>query len=148
MGLLSDPLCSPGVGRKVPLVGSTNVVLARDEAEEGRGSFELAGVDAGNEWGENGGGWVNDDIKVAAALDKASVLLEDADMMRRMLEKLLEFDEKKYTAMFQVYLVVCQSAFCLCVCICVCARARVRAFLVFLCVHLCLCEPRGGVVGD
>ncbi|CAN0406995.1 unnamed protein product, partial [Discosporangium mesarthrocarpum] len=39
---------------------------------------------------------------VHAALGKARALLEDADMMRRMLEKLLEFDEKKYTSMFQL----------------------------------------------
>lgn len=42
-----------------------------------------------------------EDPKITAALEKALLLLEDADMMRRMLEKLLEFDEKKFTAMFQ-----------------------------------------------
>lgn len=54
------------------------------------------GVDDVNEEEEE------EEKKMSASLEKALVLLEDADMMRRMLEKLLEFDEKKYTAMFQV----------------------------------------------
>lgn len=53
-----------------------------------------AGEDGGEEEEE-------EDPKITAALEKALLLLEDADMMRRMLEKLLEFDEKKFTAMFQ-----------------------------------------------
>lgn len=110
MGLLSDPLCSPGAGRKVSLVvGRTDDAgrtvkraaghenggdLKRDEVGDGGGG-EVVGGDASE-------AVVDEDSKVSAALAKALVLLEDADMMRRMLEKLLEFDEKKYTAMFQV----------------------------------------------
>lgn len=122
MGLLSDPLCSPGIGRKVTLVGGSVVdssggVIRRragledKRAEEGVGESPGGGVSFGGDGHGNrsdgdgtGGGDDNEngnDPKVAAALEKALLLLEDADMMRRMLEKLLEFDEKKYTTMFQ-----------------------------------------------
>lgn len=134
MGLLSDPLCSPGAGRKVPLVGAESHTAdvgvggggggsGSNATEEGEGRGEGGGrgggvhgvcFDGGDGDGDGsgsagyggrgsggGGGGEEDDPKVAAALEKALVLLEDADMMRRMLEKLLEFDEKKYTTMFQ-----------------------------------------------
>lgn len=125
MGLLSDPLCAAGVGRKVPLVGADSSASGGgggDQATDGeiaagvghgavseRVSFSSGGGGGGEgegEGGEGGGSGEMDlhdeeDPKVTAALEKALVLLEDADMMRRMLEKLLEFDEKKYTAMFQ-----------------------------------------------
>lgn len=122
MGLLSDPLSSPyGVGRtSIPLIGvdssvaglgadggtatgmrpaaSEHVSFSRREpgsggvADGGHDAGEVAGVEEDEE---------EEDPKVTAALEKALLLLEDADMMRRMLEKLLEFDEKKFTAMFQ-----------------------------------------------
>ena len=113
MGLLSDPLCTAGVGRKVPLVGADSSTggSGGDQASD---EETAAGVGHGvvvservSFSGEDGGGsgevdsHDQEDPKVTAALEKALVLLEDADMMRRMLEKLLEFDEKKYTAMFQ-----------------------------------------------
>ena len=111
MGLLSDPLSTPGVGRKVPLVGADSSCGeggggggGGGAAEAGQGASErvsfggdgVAGGRQGREEEEE-----EEDPKVAAALEKALVLLEDADMMRRMLEKLLEFDENKYTTMFQ-----------------------------------------------
>ena len=121
MGLLSDPLCAAGVGRKVPLVGADSSTSggSGDQAPDGetgagvghgatvseRVSFSGEGGGAGGADGDGGDGEMDlrdeEDPKVTAALEKALVLLEDADMMRRMLEKLLEFDEKKYTAMFQ-----------------------------------------------
>lgn len=97
MGLLSDPLGSLGAGRKVPLVGSGAVSRG---AGAGGGGDGRGGLGLG--FGGESCGDEEQDPKVTMALEKALVLLEDADMMRRMLEKLLEFDEKKYTAMFQV----------------------------------------------
>ena len=113
MGLLSDPLCSPGIGRKIPLVGAESlaagagggssspdwtgslsggvggvggggaqgVSFSRDSGDGGGGG----GGDGGDTGGDAGGA-ADDDPKVAAALEKALVLLEDADIMRRMLE--------------------------------------------------------------
>lgn len=107
IGLLSDPLSSPGIGRKVSLVGGSDGVLHSVGMEEDRAlGVSIAATsdvdgDGSGSFGIGGWGIEEYDAKVAAALRKAEVLLEDADMMRRMLEKLLEFDEKKYTAMFQ-----------------------------------------------
>lgn len=114
MGLLSDPLsAAAGVSRKVPLVGADSSAAGGDQAfdagiaeGEGHGVSERVSFSGKGSGGGGGGSEELDrrekeDPKVTAALEKALVLLEDADMMRRMLEKLLEFDEKKYTAMFQ-----------------------------------------------
>lgn len=126
MGLLSDPLCSPGVGRKVSLV----MERTDDRSAEREVGHENGAALGGSDGGSGGGGEIvvdagevvaEEDYKVNAALDKALVLLEDADMMRRMLEKLLEFDEKKYTAMFQV---------CIYVCVCLPLPLRSKGWLV------------------
>lgn len=106
MGLLSDPLCTPGIGREVPLVGvdSSGGGGADGGAATGAGVSEhvsFGGEDGGSDGGGAGRQGQEEDPKDTAALQKALILLEDADMMRRMLEKLLEFDEKKFTAMFQ-----------------------------------------------
>lgn len=116
MGLLSDPLSCPGVGRKISLVGvdslsggggggglgSTGGSAAADgEARVAERVSFGGGDDGGSGLRSQDLGDEEEDPKVAAALEKALLLLEDADMMRRMLEKLLEFDETKYTAMFQ-----------------------------------------------
>lgn len=142
MGLLSDPLSSTGLGRKVSLVltPTDGVERASSGAPANLGGVEGDVLNGGDDLGTRGGGMAVpgggqdagasggdvvgkgssgdaagdvavvdavDDAKKKAALDKALLLLEDADMMRRMLEKLLEFDEKKYTAMFQVRACVC-----------------------------------------
>lgn len=112
MGLLSDPLSCPGVGRKVSLVGvdslssgglgSTGGSAAADGEARVAERVSFGGGDDGSSGLRSQAlGDEEEDPKVAAALEKALLLLEDADMMRRMLEKLLEFDETKYTAMFQ-----------------------------------------------
>lgn len=105
MGLLSDPLCSPAVvGKRIrahePARGSSVVDVVDGRADGGSGDASRDGqvvvVDV------EGRSESEEEKKLSASLAKALVLLGDADMMRRMLEKLLEFDEKKYTAMFQV----------------------------------------------
>lgn len=106
MGLLSDPLCTRGVGHEVPLIGGDFSGGGDADAGEAAGAGVSEHVSFGGEHGgsSSGSGYQQDqeeDPKDTAALQKALILLEDADMMRRMLEKLLEFDEKKFTAMFQ-----------------------------------------------
>lgn len=109
MGLLSDPLCTPGIGRELPLIGADS--SSGRDGDDGEAATPGAGFSehvsfGGEDGGSDGGGagrqgQEEEDPKDTAALQKALILLEDADMMRRMLEKLLEFDEKKFTAMFQ-----------------------------------------------
>ncbi|CAM9400736.1 unnamed protein product, partial [Scytosiphon promiscuus] len=125
MGLLTDPLSS-GEGRVIPLYGDAfstsggggsasdgpeatgagqpapeRVSFGRSHVGSGGGGdVDGRGEDAA-EGGQQEAEEEQEDPKITAALEKALLLLEDADMMRRMLEKLLEFDEKKFTAMFQ-----------------------------------------------
>lgn len=105
MGLLSVPLSSPaGTGHRAVLMSGSSGTASIEGSEggvvggaAGDCDADVVGVDRKTEVEDE------EETKVSASLAKALVLLEDADMMRRMLEKLLEFDEKKYTAMFQVH---------------------------------------------